>query len=636
MARQLPCGWMNLSPPSGRRLRPHSTAARIALGLLVALGVFVWAFDWNWCRPLLRHYVMSHSGRNLQFDDLQVHWRHGLDPTIEFRGLSIQNAPWAASKAPFIQAGRLSAEISWRSVGSHLLVVNLVEMEDAQVDMERRADGVRNWRLSHPDDTGPPHARVLALDARRSRLHAIQQGIGLELDVSTTPLPAAEPVAHHPELPLTRLLVFKGQFRDDPFDGEARVSDVLAFGATPMQFALRAVARSGALQLDAAGLSNDVHALGDLDCDIKLSATGTGSYRPLPAALARLRPLVAQGHVTKSGDAWTGSAVRLHAGRQTSLVAEVAFTGNMKSQVSRRTLKATLHDAVIDVDDLLPPSGDKPAVRSKAEDARALSTKPLDLARLRDVDADVELKDARFTGTRRGMAQTLRAHATLANGVARLQTLDFGAAGGHVTGTLQLDASQTPASLAVDLDARGLRIEQLSPKLASDGALIGAVDARAVLKSSGDSSRAFARTASGDITISLAGGATVSRRLDAKLGLDGGEWLRTLFDKSARVPVQCGAVTLALDHGVATSRRFQFETSDTALAGRGSLDLANETVDATLTPAHKKLALLSLDKAIHAQGPWHDVKISLQPPSDAVPLRCTANPSMNPGSGSPG
>ena len=619
---------MSLSPPTGRRLRPHSRAGRVALALLVALVALIWAFDWNWCRPLIRHYVMARSGRSIEFDDLQVHWRHGLDPTIEFRGLTIQNAPWAATRQPFIHAGRVAAEVSWRSLGSDMTVVNLIELDDAQVDMERQADGLRNWRLGHPDDRGPPHVRVLALDARRSQLHTIHRGIGLEADVSTAPLPAPEPVANHPDLPLTKLLVFKGQLRDDPFEGEARVSDVLAFGESPRRFSLRAVVRSGALRLEVAGLTNDVHALGDFDCDIKLSATGSGSYRPLPEALARLRPLAAEGHVTKNGDAWTAANLRLRAGKQTSLVADVAFTGNTKSDTPRRTLKATLRDAVLDIDDwsLLrgksPPDAKTtlPGMRPDAD--HALSTTPLDLARLRSFDADVDLKNARITGAERGMAQSLRAHATLTDGVLHVAALDFGVADGHVTGALQLDASRTPTDLALDLDARGLRLDQMSATLARNGALIGAIDGRVQLKSHGDSSRALANAASGSVTIALADGASVSKRLDAKLGLNGGEWLRTLFDKSERVAVQCAGVTLALDHGVATSRRFVFETADTALAGHGSLNLADETLAATLTPAHKKLAMLSLDKAIHAEGSWNDVKISLKPPGDETPTRC--------------
>jgi uncharacterized protein involved in outer membrane biogenesis len=156
--------------------------------------VLACTFDWNWCRPLIRHYVMSHSGRDIRFDDLQVHWRDGLDPTIEFRGLTIENAPWAASHAPFIHAGRIAATLSWRSLGSDMTVVNLIELEDAQVDMERLADGLRNWRLGHPDDRGPPRVRVLgARCAPQPRCTRSIAASDWRLDAQTTPLPAPEP-----------------------------------------------------------------------------------------------------------------------------------------------------------------------------------------------------------------------------------------------------------------------------------------------------------------------------------------------------------------------------------------------------------------------------------------------------------
>ena len=627
MARHLPCRWMNTPAASRRRLRPHSRAGRIALGIIVALVGLVWAFDWNWCQPLMRHYVMSHSGRSFEFDDMKVHWRHGLDPVVEFHGLTIQNAPWAASKAPFIHAGRIAATISWRSLGSDLTIVDRIELEDAQVDMERRADGVRNWRLVHPEDTGPPRVRVLSLDARRSQLHTIHGGIGLEMDARTEPLPASEPLAGHPDLPLTKLLSFKGTFRDDDFAGEARVSDVLTFGGSEPAFALRGTARSGAVTLEASGLSNDVHALGDLDCDFRLSASGSGPSKPLPEALARLRPLLAQGHVVKQGDAWKGTDVRLRAGRQTTLVADVAFTGNLRSDTPRRTLKAQLRDAVIDVDDLSllrgkTPPGEKTLPETRPDADHALSTRRLPLDRLRELDADIDLRDARFTGSERGIAQSVRGHAVLDAGVLTLHALDLGVGDGHVTGTLAIDASHSPADFALDLTARGLRVDQLSATLAANAALEGAVDGHASVKTRGDSSRALVAGANGHVTLSLADGASVSKRLDAKLGLNGGEWLRTLFDKSARVPVQCGAVTLALAHGVATSQRFLFETPDTALAARASLNLADESLDITLTPVHKKLALLSLDRSIHAEGSWHAVKIGLVPAADATPERC--------------
>jgi len=611
-------------PPRPNRL---VRTARVALAVLLALVVFCWAFDWNWLRPLIQHHVMARSGRSVQFDDLKLHFRSGLDPTFELRGLTIQNAPWAASKAPFIHAGRVAATVSWRTLGSDLVVLSRIELEDAQVDMERQADGLRNWRITRPDDRGPPHVRVLELDARRSSLHTIHRGIGLEMDVSTAPLAAPEPVAGHPDLPLTKSLAFKGRFRDDSFQGTAKVSDVLAFGATPRMFSFRAEARSGVLLLEAAGVSNDVHALGDIDGDFKLVAARGDGHAPLPDAVARLRPLSAQGHVARSGDRWTASDVRLLAGRQTSLTADATFTGNFKSDTPRRTLKATLRDAVIDVDDVSllrgkTPPGEQTLPGLRADADHAWSKQPLPLERLRELDADIDLRPARITGADRGIAQTARGHVALNAGVLDATALDLGLADGHVTGSLRVDASRSPADIAVDLKARGLRVDLLSATLAANGALAGAVDGHAVLKSRGDSTHALAAAAHGDISLALADGASVSKRLDATLGLNGGEWLRTLFDKSARVPVQCAAATLAVERGIATPRRFVFETPGTALALRGALDLAGESIDATLTPAHKKVALLALDKSIHAEGSWHDVKIALKPPADDAPRRC--------------
>ena len=173
--------------------------------------------------------------------------------------------------------------------------------------------------------------------------------------------------------------------------------------------------------------------LGDLDCDVKLSATGAGPAKPLPEALARVRPLVAQGHVTQD---------RRHAGRRrraparraasTALVADVAFTGSLKSDTPRRTLKATLRDAVIDVDDLSllrgkTPPGETTLPGTRPDADHALSTQPLPLDRLRELDADVDLRAARLVGAERGLAQT-RARRTrlLAGGVLQLQALDVG------------------------------------------------------------------------------------------------------------------------------------------------------------------------------------------------------------------
>jgi hypothetical protein len=562
---------------------------------------------------------MSHSGRRFEFERLRLRLDGSLDPTVEFTGLAIENAPWAAPR-PLVRARRLAATFGWRSLlrPGEVLVTRL-ELEGAEVDLERQADGLRNWRLGHPDDRGPPRVRIAALDARDSTLTTVHRGIGLAGEASIAALAPSRVGAG--ALPLTKRLVFHGDFRGLPFAGEAAVSDVLAFGVDGRRFAFDGAARMDGLRLEGRGTTDDIHALGELDADARLSSDGPGALWPLPLreALARVRPFAASAHVVRTGSAWTFAGLEAALGRGTRLAGELRLRDDPR-RAGRRALQATVREGLVEVADLRAMGG--PSTGPGAA-ARALPDDPLVLAKLRGFDGTLALRGLRFAGSERGIAQSLALDAALADGVLELGSLDFGLAGGHLAGRLRLDATGEAARLALSLQARGLRLEQLSARLAATHGLEGRLEGRAELHAQGRSPHALARSAAGRLEFALAPGASVSGRLEAKLGLDGEAWLRALFDGSRRVPLACAALGLDVEHGVATVRRFAFQTARTALAGRGTIDLAEETLDARLMPVRKDAAVLALDRSLHAAGPWQDVRVTLAPPlEDAKPASC--------------
>jgi len=197
--------------------------------------------------------------------------------------------------------------------------------------------------------------------------------------------------------------------------------------------------------------------------------------------------------------------------------------------------------------------------------------------------------------------------ATLQGGVLNINPFDLGIAGGHATGTLRVDAARTPAEVALDLELRGLRLDQFS--LPGTQRVAGELRGRVALRSHGDSIAALAGAASGSLSAALIG-ATISNRLDAKLGLDGGGLLRALFTGTERVPVQCAALVVDFKRGNGKTRHL-LETERTALAGSGSVDLARESFDVVLTPHSKKSALFTLHKAMHVSGSFRDAKVAL-------------------------
>jgi len=613
-------------------IRFRWSRGRIALAVALACALLLSVFEWTWFRPLIQHVVYERSGRSVDFDELRIGLTRSLEPTVQLRGLLIQNAAWAA-KRPFVRAGQVTFTFSWRSFSEDHVILTRVVLVDAEVDLEHQANGLRNWRLIHPEERGPQRIKVHSLDAQRSEVRFVHGGLDLDVDARISALEPAQALTGHPELPLTKWLVFRGTRAGKAFSGQTAASEVLTFVDTATPFALRGQAQTGRTRLKAEGIAADILTLAEMDLDLHLAADSLAELRPfLPTdALPASRPTVVEAHLNKVGAKWTAS--RLHATvGHTDLNGDVSFSEEHEAG-RRPMLRATLSGAVVDAEDIGPligmgssPSGDDataaPAekVRHRAASTasergdRVLPQRPFNATRLRTFDGEIELRIARLITAVPGSAQSLRMRATLQDGALNINPFDLGIAGGHATGTLLIDGARTPAEVALDLELRGLRLDQFSP--AGKQQVAGELRGRIALRSHGDSIAALAGAASGSLSAALSG-ATISNRLDAKLGLDGGGLLRALLTGTERVPVQCAALVVDFKRGNGKTRRLLFETERTALAGIGSVNLARESFDLVLTPHSKKSALFALHKAMRVSGSFRDAKVALVDPGEA-------------------
>jgi uncharacterized protein involved in outer membrane biogenesis len=62
--------------------------------------------------------------------------------------------------------------VSLASIREGRPIISRLVLVDAEVDLERQADGQRNWRLTQPEYRGPGKVRVLVLEAYRSRIRS--------------------------------------------------------------------------------------------------------------------------------------------------------------------------------------------------------------------------------------------------------------------------------------------------------------------------------------------------------------------------------------------------------------------------------------------------------------------------------
>jgi uncharacterized protein involved in outer membrane biogenesis len=571
----------------------------LVLVLGIVIGLLLVLDEATWLRPLLQQHVLARSQRHVHFDALHFGLSRDLEPTVRLRGLRIENAPWA-DRRPMVVAGEVRFTFAWRSLTGEHIIVNRLELLDAQVDLEHRADGLRNWRLTRPDDRGPGKIRVLTLDARRSSLRLVQGSRDLEIDAAITALDTPVRLVGHESLPLTKQLTLRGTRSGQPFDAALQVSDVLSFLDSAQPFAVRGDARSLRGRLHVEGSVTDLAELGRIDVQVALSGASLAELSALlQVTLPASRAFAVESQVRKSGPRTEFDKLAATLGRS-DVTGELSHVRS--GDAARRTIDARLASKSFDLADL-------PLSSSPGEDA------PLDAEVLKRVDAKLAMTiDQLKTPWPLLQARHARLTAALAGGVLAIDPLRLEATGGTVTARATFDANpvQPRATLKADLD--GIRLDQLLPPQAEDDRLAGTIGAHAELQASGTTRRMLLQRLAGTLTAATSH-VSISSRLDARLALNGGRVLRTMLEGTEQIPVRCGVLELRIREGIGQTERLVIETDAMKLVGTGRIDLPAHSLALTLRPQRKQAALLALDRSIRVVGPLNSPRMTL----DAAP-----------------
>ncbi|MBC7955981.1 MAG: AsmA family protein, partial [Cytophagales bacterium] len=477
--------------------------------------------------------------------------------------------------------------------------ITQMELVDADISLERQADGLRNWRLTRPDDRGPARMRVLSLQTLRSQIHVVHQGVGLTMEAASSPLPQSEGE-------LTQRITFSGRYHDAPFAGEALAGPVLSLQRTGNFFALRGQARSAQTVLQVDGRVADLMKLGGLDAQLQLSGPSLGQLKPFfpTQPWPNSKPYQAEARVTRQGDAFTVRALKARLG-SSDLAGEVRYD----KKDERAAVNATLNSERIVLLDLLSLASNS-APASTPPSQRLLPQTALNLAPLNEVDATVELTAKTLQAPPVPTLKGLRARATLHHGVLQVALQDSGLAGGRVSAQFALDNRPQTPSVNVDMRARGLRLEQLWHDMPAPAGVEGPLNGQLKLKGQGRSVAAWLGSATGQLGLTTEGG-NLSMRLDAKLGLNAGKLMRSFFTGDKPVPLRCGALNITFLNGTGTTRKLVLDTAQTHIEGEGSLRLREETWALLLTPRAHKPTLLSLDGSLLAQGTFRGFSYKL-------------------------
>jgi uncharacterized protein involved in outer membrane biogenesis len=579
-------------------LRFLAWSAVLAVGLLVFMLTL---FDWNWVRPGIESYLSRTSQRRVHFDDLQVRFSKTLAPTVRLRGVEIENAPWAGP-GPFARVGEVRFVFSTlRTLFDDLSVVSHLVLIDAEVDMERQADGLRNWRLRNPDYKGPGKYKVLRLEARNSRIRFVNREVDLEMEASSQGAPPEPEGTAGPPLP--NRIRFSGRLKGTPFSGDLLTAWEMSLQETGEFFPLRGAGGADGARLELDGRIADFFRMGALQAYARISGNSLSGLSPFVRMKLPDTPgYQAAGYVQIDQSQY---ALKDFYGKLGA--SDLTGAASVSRNAPRPHWNAQLRSTQLRWADLRGLAVS--SAPGQAAQGRVFSRQPWNLQRLNTDDAELRLEVARFSLPDMPALQSLSASARLRDGVLSVTPLDLGLAGGHLRGEVALDARQGPPALRVDLKGRGMRVEQLAARYPGANAR-GTLDLHAQLRARGVSPAALFGSLSGPLHVALSQG-SISNLLDAKLGLNGGRvlWLKLAGDRE--IALRCGALDMNFSDGVGRAHSLVLDSEQTRVNGSATLDLRNERFEVLLRPQPKQGRVFALGSAIHASGSFRQAQYEI-------------------------
>lgn len=580
-----------------------------AAGLLLMLAIVSLAlFHWNWLKPMLEAQTSAAMGRPVHITSLRVDLR--WQPVVHVEGFRVGNPP-GLDGPDLASIDDLAIEVKPWPLLRGKLVFPSVTATRPKVHAERRADGTGNYVIQLAGEGGgtPPEIGALNIIDGRVRFIDAMRRTDIELAVDTMPDPkGGEPII---------VAVGKGKYDGNPATLNFRGGSLLSLRAGLAPYPLSFEGSVGETKIKLAGTIRNPATLDG--ADVRLDLAGPSMSR-LDAIIGIPIPPTPPYKVSGRFDI-EGKTIRYRA--FSGVVGDSDLSGDLIVELggARPHLRGKMVSKKVVLADLAGFIGAPPGREEKggvnAEHAtvaaaakasgRLLPVQPINLAKLRSIDVDVTYAGQRIESDYTPL-DNLSADLQIVDGQVQLKPLRFGMGQGEIRIDMKLDGRTDPAPSETRMLFRNIdlkRIMQETKSLDGAGAIAGALN----LKTTGNSISAMLGRGDGQFQLFMGGGSFSTLLLEI-IGLDATEALGVVLERADRQAViRCMVADFALQQGVLNSRAIVFDTSDTIIFGKGSIDLRDETLKLRLEPHPKDVSILTLRAPLHITGPLRDPSV---------------------------
>lgn len=597
------------------RRKPIYWTGGIVAGLALCVALIIAFFPIDFIREKISGTAGSRFGRDVVVDGpLEIDW-HWRTPRVRAEKIRVSNIK-GAKDTDMASADRIEFTFRlWPLLIGRLEIPSL-EIDHPIVNLERQADGTKNWNFSSateagvvanaalPDDRHDmPLINELSVKEGEVAYRDIARDINLRMKLDS--------IEGREKRGLERFsLKGEGTVQGQKAHIAASGGSLNLLRDTSEPFPLKIEIRIGKTRFMTDGTFTDPIQLKGLDARLELAGANLADlfyliHVPLPPT-----PTYSlKGQLQKEGELWTFAGFTGRVGGS-DLSGKVTYT----AESERPELAGTLVSSKLDVKDLgglvgLQPSQPKKVV--KGEDV--IPEMNINLKRLRAGDLDLTL-DAKKLNAPGWPLNDMHTRIKLVNGLLRFEPLEFGVADGRVSGFIQLDGRKDVPYIKTDLDLQRLSLKRFFRGSSFEEFSKGTFGGRVELAGPGRSSAEFLGNSNGRMVVVMSGG-KISLKLVEAMDLDLAELAPLMLGDDRTTDIRCGVGDFAVRKGVLNSRVFVLDTTDTTINGEARINMKTEKLDVEIDAKPKDMSIFSLQSKIKVTGKMSDPKIMIDPMS---------------------
>ena len=590
--------------------------------IVFACVIFLLAFDWNHARPWINVHVSEATGRDFAINgDLDLAWQRpqvSTDtwrdwvpvPRLSAQDVTLANPDWSQTGPNMVEVGHITFSVNPLPLLNKTIVIPTLQLDDPIVKLERLRDGRNNWTFKQ----NAPSA--WALDLQGLLFHEGEISLRDELkhiDAKAS-IDTLEPDAANDFVMGWKL---SGTFNGARISGDGKAGALLALKNVDKPFPLQAQLNVGQTSIRVKGNVTKPQDLAAIDMQLHLSGASMADLYPLTGiTLPKTPEFSTEGHLIGTTNAlggnWTYDKFSGKVG-----ASDINGTLTYESKKPRPLLSGSVVSNLLKLSDLGPIIG-ADSNQSKKERGVAvtqpankiLPVEKFTTERWGSMDADVKISGRKIIRDASLPIENLDTHLQLNDRVVTLTPLNFGVAGGNMTGNIKLDGRNNIIKAEAKISARHLKLKQLFPTFQPMQASFGEINGDTSLSATGNSIASMLANSNGEIKALINEG-TISKLLLEQIGLNIGNIILSELFGDKQVQLNCMATDLAVTNGIVQTRTLIVDTDDATLYVTGKIDLAQEKLDLTINPKSKGLRIVSLRTPLYVAGDFKTPKVNV-------------------------